>query len=255
MKRLVALLTALCLAVTPVAVLAEEDTTDVLDNSAELAQVEENGIPTEELVNELKANADALYEEGKYEEAAVAYYDTARKSNFLANIMSQCGEPYYSSRSDSKTLPDEIYDDLLVLENKSNSLKEIRNTCYVYQGLCCSKMGDDETALAVLLDALDLIENSQHELWTLAAEEVMSIIQYESDDATKAKKEERLQNEKDKKEAITYKGKSYEEFKKRFGKARDSYVSEYFGETSYYYNSFTVTVDNKTDKVKEVDVY
>lgn len=253
MKRFIALLLTICLAISPVAVLGEEGiTADVLDNSAELAQVEENGIPTEALVNELKANADALYVEGKYEEAADAYYETAHKANFLANIMSKCIEPYYSSTSDSKSVPDEIYDDLLALENRANNLKEMRNTCYVYQGLCCSKMGDDETALAVLLDALDIIENSQHGLWILAAEEVMSIIQYESDEGTKAKKEERMQKEKDREEAKSYKGKQYEDFKKRFGKAKSEYTYSTLKKIVYTYDLFSVDVDIHTGKIKDV---
>ena len=106
MNKLVALLTAVCLSVTPVAVYAEDtsdtSTTDLLDNSAELKEVEENGIPTEEIVSKMKETADALYAEESYEEASEAYYETAKKANYLANIMSQCIEPYYSSRSDSK---------------------------------------------------------------------------------------------------------------------------------------------------------
>lgn len=250
MKRLVALLTALCLAVTPVAVIAEENTTDVLDNSAELAEVEENGIPTEMIVNEMKTNADALYTDGKYEEAADAYYETAKVANYLANIMSRCIEPYYSARSDSKSIPEEIRDSLATLEKKSNILKNIRNTCYVYQGLCYSNSGDKELALAVLLNALSIIETSQRDIWTLAAEEVMVLINYKSYEEIKetkekiikrtiTKQEEQIGEEENDNGLKYYEWKKYDVFVEHYGEANGSYAKG-SNEIEYYYDDFTV---------------
>lgn len=234
MKRFVALLTAVCLSITPVAVFAEDtdtdtSTTDVLDNSAELKEVEENGIPTEEIVSKLKETADALYAEESYEEAGEAYYETARKANYLANIMSQCIEPYYSSRSDSKSIPNELIDDLIIFEDKSNELKELRDTCYVYQGICYSKAGDPESALAVLYRALDLITDSETDAWILASQEVMNIIQYKTDEETAFKKEVR-----------SYEGKPYSEFVEKYGEANDKTVYASINSTTYDYDDFWV---------------
>lgn len=249
MKRLVALLTALCLAVTPVAVIAEENNTDVLDNSAELAEVQSNGIPTEAIVNEMKANADALYAEGKYQEAADAYSEVAQKANYLANIMSQCLEPYYSSSSSSLPNGIEIKCNLEALGKKANALKTIRNNCYVYEGVCYSKMGDDETALAILIKALDIVEYFQSDLWTIAAEEIMNIIDYRPDEETI----KNIETEKQKQ----YIGKQYSEFEECFGKANKEKRVELSDGVYYYYDygTYRVTVNDETGKIKNINYF
>lgn len=250
-KRILALLIVACIAVMPVVSAFAEETSssDILDNSAELKEVEENGIPTEEIVNQLKEQADSLFAEEKYAEAGEVYYETARKANYLANIMSQCIEPYYSSRSDSKTIPNEIMDDLIIFEDNSNELKGLRDLCYVYQGICCNKAGDSETALAVLYRALDLITDTEEEAWILASQEIMGIIQYAADDETALKREIR-----------SYDGKSFEEFKSKYGDPDDSYNYTTLGETSYDYDDIdgfhaTLYVDNGNNKIKDISVY
>ena len=231
MRKQFACLGLICALALAAPVVAEEsETVDVLDNTAELKQVEENGIPTSEMVRELKENADALYEAQDYEKAAEAYDETARKANYLANIMSQCIEPYYSSRNESKTIPDEILDDMLVFESTSNELKGIRDLCYVYQGICYNRSGDSEMALAILYRALDLITDKEEDAWTLAAKEIMGIIQYTSDEETVLKQEVR-----------SYEGKPYADFVERFGEAGDKSEYSSINKTTYEYDDYWVS--------------
>ena len=70
---------------------------DPLDISKEVAQIEMYGVPTFEAVNEMKEKAEALYVAESWEEAAAAYEQYAKHANWLANIVSQCVEPYYSA--------------------------------------------------------------------------------------------------------------------------------------------------------------
>lgn len=238
-KRLAVALTALALAVTPSAVFADE--TDALD-------IIENGIQTEAMVYELKEAADNYYENEDYEAAAEAYYETAIKANYLANIMSQCLEPYYSSSSNYKTVPDGMEDDLVALENKSNELIDLRNICYVYEGISYNKMGEQGDALAVLYKALGLITTSEKDIWRLAANEVMTIIGYEAIGTTYALLRE---------EAEEYIGKEYAEFVEAFGVANEDTEKkedEILGWTYayHYYDALTVRTEFDENGVEYV---
>lgn len=255
-KKFLVLLTFICVAITTITTLAESSSsTDILDNSVEQEEVKEIGIPTEAIVNELKENADTLYENEDYEKACEAYHETAEKANYLANIMRQCIEPYYSSKNDNPNLPDIIRDDLSALEEKSNDMINIRDLCYVYEGVCYNKIGDSENALAVLYRALDIITDRETEAWVLAAGELMNLIQYEAIGTAYIEEREKAEE---------YIGKPFSELVEEFGEPESSidleeeygaysFEDEFKDEMCYFYRSFSVYTKLDSDNVEIVD--
>ena len=75
--------------------------------------------------------------------------------------------------------PDQLsFSDLSNAESKANSYKAERNRAMLYEGLCYYNLGDYETALPLLLKALDLIELDDETNWSLAMNAVYSIVGY-----------------------------------------------------------------------------
>lgn len=182
MKRILALLLCLMLAL-PIAALAESaDSTDSeFDLSADQEKIAELGVPTVSAVAELKSNADTLWKNGDYEAAARAYAEYAKQANWLANIISGGLEPFYSASYDDRKdwYPDQLsFSDLSSAESKANSYKAERNRAMLYEGLCYYNLGDYESALPLLLKALDLIELDDETNWSLAMNAVYSIVGY-----------------------------------------------------------------------------
>lgn len=54
-------------------VASQKSNNDPLDLSVQLEQIENNGVPTVSIVNDMKVKAENLYKAGNYAEAAVAY--------------------------------------------------------------------------------------------------------------------------------------------------------------------------------------
>ncbi len=149
---------------------------DELDISNEQKDVEEIGIPTPELVEELETNANQLFKDKKYTEAAEAFSELASKSNYLANLISQGLEPFYS-----KSYSDDDYDSSYVYslakyERQSNDYKELRNSAFVKEALCYYYLEEYVSALPLLSKALDLIDVKDTENWDLAREALYDII-------------------------------------------------------------------------------
>lgn len=152
---------------------------DPLDISVELSKIDELGVPTLSLVDEMKAKADNLFENQQWAEAYTAYDEYAKKANWLANIIAQFLEPYYSaSYDDRKNVGFKRLSQLTPYERKANEYKRERNIAYVKMGLCKKNLGDTKTAAAVLLRALDLIDISQTDDWDKATEALSEIIGY-----------------------------------------------------------------------------
>lgn len=152
---------------------------DPLDLSAELKKIEELGVPTLALVDEMKVKADNLFENQQWEEAAAAYEEYAKKANWLANILSTYLEPYYSAsykKRDAISL--KRLNQISPFERKANQYKEERNIAYVKMGICKKNLGDTKTAAALLLRALNIIDISQTEYWDMATEALSEIIGY-----------------------------------------------------------------------------
>ena len=117
----------------------------------------------------------------KYTNAAPAYARYAKQANWLANIIAAGLEPFYSASS-SKTknwYPKVLsYTTLSAAESKSNAYKGERNRAMLYEGLCYYYLNDYETALPLLIKALDLIELNDETNWKLGMEALYSIIGY-----------------------------------------------------------------------------
>lgn len=152
---------------------------DILDISVELEKIDELGVPTLSLVDEMKAKADNLYDNQQWEEAYVAYDEYAKKANWLANILAQFVEPFYSASYDERNnVGLRRLAQITPYERKANEYKRERNVAYVKMGLCKKNLGDTKTASAVLLRALDLIDISQTEDWDKATAALSEIIGY-----------------------------------------------------------------------------
>ena len=152
---------------------------DPLDLSVELKKIEELGVPTISLVDDMKVKADNLFENQQWEEAAAAYEEYAKKANWLANILSTCLEPYYSATYKKReALSLKRLNQISPFEKKANQYKEERNIAYVKMGICKKNLGDTKTAAALLLRALDILDISQVEYWDMATDALSEIIGY-----------------------------------------------------------------------------
>ena len=185
MKRVLALFCCLFL-MAPV-MIAFAETTDEADSEFDLSEeqqrIEELGIPTVSSVATMKAEADELWNNKDYEAAAIAYSEYAEQANWLANIISAGLEPYYSASYDDRDnwYPDELsFTALATAETTSNSYKSERNRAMLYEGLCYYYLNDYESALPLLINALELIEIEDEENWGLGMEALYSIVGYNS---------------------------------------------------------------------------
>lgn len=179
MKKLAIVLSMLFIALaasaqTETAVKANDDP---LDLSSQLEKVEKHGVPTVAMVQEMKEKAEMLYTNQMWEEAAVAYEEFAQKANWLANLISQCVEPYYSaSYDDRKNISYTTLKEYIPYENKANELKGQRNVAYVRIGLCYKNMGNNSQAVTYLHKGLDLLAIDQRTEWNEAASALAEIV-------------------------------------------------------------------------------
>ncbi len=153
---------------------------DPIDVSIQKEQIEKYGIPTISAIKEMKDKADALYDSHSWEEAATAYEIYAKHVNWLANLLSQCVEPYYSaSYDDRKSIPQSIIRPLIPFESKANECKRNRNEAFVKIGICYKNMGDIKNAVVYLHKGLDLIDIKDDTYWKLAAEAMAEILEFD----------------------------------------------------------------------------
>lgn len=179
MKKLAILLSMLFIALTASAQTetAVKTNDDPLDLSSQLEKVEKHGVPTVAMVQEMKEKAEMLYTNQMWEDAAVAYEEFAQKANWLANLISQCVEPYYSaSYDDRKNISYTALKEYIPYENKANELKEQRNVAYVRIGLCYKNMGNNSQAVTYLHKGLDLLDIDQKVEWNEAASALAEIV-------------------------------------------------------------------------------
>lgn len=157
----------------------ESDTT--FDLSAEQQKISELGIPTVSSVAKLKTEADDLYAAKDYRKAADAYATYAKQSNWLANIISGGLEPYYGASYDKRKnwYPSNLsYNKLSSAESKANEYKGERNRAMLYEGLCYYNLNEYETALPLLIKALDLIDIEDEKNWQLGMDALYAIVGY-----------------------------------------------------------------------------
>ena len=157
-------------------------TSDPLDLSVQKEQIEKYGVPTIEAIEELKEKADALYDSQSWEKAAEAYEVYARNVNWLANLLSQCVEPYYSaSYDDRKATAYSTLKPFIPFESKANEYKRSRNQAYVKVGLCYKNLGDVKNAVTYLHKGLDLLDVEDLVYWTMAKDAMAEILHFQAE--------------------------------------------------------------------------
>ena len=181
MKRIVCWFLCLVLMLSVTTVLAE----DAFDTSADTKQVEELGVPTLASVQKLKSEADALWNQKKYSDAAAAYAIYAKQVNWLANLVSAGLDPYYNASSSDRKgyYPSDTTMRTSALakhEDKANRYKIERNRAIMREGLCYYYLKDYESALPLLLKALDLFSLDDNEVanWKTTMTALYDIIGY-----------------------------------------------------------------------------
>lgn len=150
---------------------------DPLDLSRELEKIAEYGVPTVQLVEQMKVKADNLYQAQSWSDAIVAYEEYAQTANWLANILSQCVEPYYSASYDDKqNISYAVIKKYIPYETASNNYKKFRNQAYVRIGLCYKHLGDNDKAVAYLYKGLDLVNLYAQDDWSEAVAALSEIV-------------------------------------------------------------------------------
>ena len=153
-----------------------------LDISRELEKIAEYGVPTIQLVEQMKAKADTLYNSNSWADAIVAYEEFAKKANWLANLLSQCVEPYYSaSYDDKKNISYSVLKKYAPYEKASNDYKKLRNEAYVKIGLCHKQLGHIDKAVVYLYKGLDLVNVDEGIDWSLAVDALSEIIGFKAE--------------------------------------------------------------------------
>lgn len=177
-------ITVLSLTSLPLVVYASDisdDSSSVFDLSEAKRQIDEIGIPKSEIVDAMLTEANSLYSQGKYAEAAKAYALYSKNANWLANILAKTCRPYYSASYDDKKnfSPTKIsLTKLIFLEMLANSYKSLRNEAMAKEGLCYYYLEDYSTSLPLLLKSLDVIEVSQEGIWLEVINAVLDIVGY-----------------------------------------------------------------------------
>ena len=157
----------------------EDKNIDPLDITKELEQINKYGTPTISTVDELGKKAETLYGSQSWKEAIIAYEDYAKNANWLANLLSQCVEPYYSaSYDDRKSISFTTIKDFMPFEKKSNEYKQSRNRAYVKIGLCYKNLGDIKKATAYLYKGLELLTVDDSEYWNMSKNALAEIVQF-----------------------------------------------------------------------------
>ena len=152
---------------------------DPLDLSRELEKIAEYGVPTVQIVEQMKVKADNLYQAQSQSDAIVAYEEYATIANWLANILSQCDEPYYSAQyDDKKNISYAVIKKYIPYETSSNNYKELRKQAYVRIGLCYKHLGNNDKAVAYLYKGLNSVNPDSQNDWSEAVAALSEIVEF-----------------------------------------------------------------------------
>lgn len=144
------------------------------------AEIDEYGMPTISSVDEMLVNADKLYDTQNWQDAADAYSLFAKNANWLANLISNGLEPYYSATYDEKkSVSNSVITPLTKYESLSNYYKVQRNKAILRQGICFFNLNDNKASLPYILKALDLIGVEDLDQWKEARDILYAIIKFE----------------------------------------------------------------------------
>ncbi len=152
---------------------------DPLDLNIKLDIIEQYGVPTVSGVERQGVISDSLYNAKDWGNAADALLVYAKQANLLANLLAQCGEPYYSASEESRRIDyQRNMSDRPIIPyiEKSNELKRDRNAAIVKIGICYKELGDNTKAIAYLYKGLDLLSLEELEYWEIAREAIAEIV-------------------------------------------------------------------------------
>ena len=169
MKRLLALVLSLVMLAGIAAVFAEED----VETLPEAAKINAFGIPTMEELNEMKADADALWDEEDYSGAADAYAELAAKADWMAEILAIVNVPTLGAEGDVDSA---VADGVKKVDDLFDNVFAIYRLALIRAGMGFYNTEEYEEALPYLLEALKAIEAADTENWTLCARAVLVII-------------------------------------------------------------------------------
>ena len=176
MKRMYALILALIIFATcAVTAFADGENFDI---TVDTTKVEELGVPTKKSVATMKATADGYWEAKDYANAAPAYAIYAKNANWLANIIAAIDEPYYSATSKKRDnfYYSSMFSTASSAESSANSYKEQRNQAMAREAMCYYYLGDYNSAIPLLIKALDLIDIEDTTNWKMCADAINDII-------------------------------------------------------------------------------
>lgn len=178
MKKLIL---PLILTVSLSAVAQDKEASDPFNLQESSSKVNELGVITKSDVDQLEDDVKELFSAGKCDKAAPKLEEFARKANWLANIIASTLDPYYgASYDDRKEYPYSKLQPLIPLESLANDYKKKRNIAIAMRGECLLKQGDLETAVPVLMKALDLIELDNEAWWKRTRENLLKAIQVDA---------------------------------------------------------------------------
>ena len=169
MKRLLALVLSLVMLAGIAAVFAEEDP----ETLPEVAKINAFGIPTMEELNEMKADADALWDEEDYSAAADAYAELAAKAEWMVQILGIVNAPTLGAEGDVDST---VAEGVKKVDDLFDNVFEIYKQALIRAGIGLYYEEEYEEALPYLLEALKAIEAADTENWALCAEAVLVII-------------------------------------------------------------------------------
>lgn len=156
----------------------EKKISDPFDLSKSKSQVDELGIVTKTEVDTLEEKIRGLYSKGKCKEVIPLLDEYAKKSNWLANLISYTLEPYYgASYDDRKTYTYSKLEPLVPLETLSNNYKKKRNIAIAMHGDCMLRIGDRARAIPLLTKSLDLLSLENEEWWEKTRNNLLSIVE------------------------------------------------------------------------------
>jgi len=172
------LLLAALLSLTLVVAKAEETIqTDPFDLTNLESKVEELGIVNKAEVDALEIQARNLFNANDCQAAIPVLAEYARKSNWLANMIAASLDPYYgASYDDRKDYPYSKLSKLVPLETMANEYKAKRNIARAMEAECHMRTGNNEKAIPLLLNTLDLLAIDNETWWKRTRENLLSII-------------------------------------------------------------------------------
>jgi hypothetical protein len=184
MKNLIVCL-LLLLAFPTVFVFAQEN---VFDLTRIEQEINEYGVPTLGSVDKIGIEANKLYEEENWSEAAKAYELYSKYCNLLTNLFYKLAEPSLVSEKEAYKLGlyyPELIDEFENLANKFRYYRVEKGKAIHRQGICFFNLSNYSKSLPFIIQSLDLIKLTNYtsmeerKMWGEARSALYSIIKYE----------------------------------------------------------------------------